>query len=710
MIRMLTNLRLAKRLAVSFGSLTVLALVIAVVAWWGVAEINTGLKGSAAEAGRMLLAKQVMQDAQDIYLHMWQIAGSKEVTKKQANKDQLGKVRESYLKTMTSLKDAAKSDEETRLLTAVETALSAARDANTRAEQLSFAGKESEATALLAGDGAENREKIESAVQAFVDWRQERLKDTQDAAAKTVTRVEAALGAAILTVLVLALTFGVLITRSISGPMRATVEVIDRIGNGDLTRDIPAELCARQDEAGDLARSMHEMSVNLRSLLRDLSGGIQTLASSSTELTAISSATSREAKNMSEKATTVAAAAEESSANTVSVAASMEQASTNLASVATATEEMSATVADIASNSEKARAISEQAIGQTHTISALMQQLGNAAQEIGKVTETINDISSQTNLLALNATIEAARAGAAGKGFAVVANEIKELARQTAAATEDIKAKISGVQNSAGSAIADIEKIASVINEVGGIVANIAAAIEEQATVTKDVAGNIAQASAGVKDANTRVAETATVASSIAQDIASVNKAVTDFREAGEQVQASATELSMLAEQLQSSTQKFQFEETGGVRRSAGKSEAAGAAKVFVPWKPEYSVGVQSMDAQHKRLLDMINRLHSALKRGEGATATGAILKDLLQYTEHHFAEEEEMLESIHYAGLGAQRQAHQTFVGKVKDAHRRWEQGDPAVAQDAMNLLSTWLPQHIVKMDKQYASLARKA
>ena len=129
-----------------------------------------------------------------------------------------------------------------------------------------------------------------------------------------------------------------------------------------------------------------------------------------------------------------------------------------------------------------------------------LQQLGSAAQEIGQVTETITNISSQTNLLALNATIEAARAaGAAGKGFAVVANEIKELARQTAGATEDIKAKISGVQSSTGGAISDIGRIVNVIQEVGGLVANIAAAIEEQATVTRDVAGNIAQArSAGV--------------------------------------------------------------------------------------------------------------------------------------------------------------------------------------------------------------------
>ena len=186
-----------------------------------------------------------------------------------------------------------------------------------------------------------------------------------------------------------------------------------------------------------------------------------------------------------------------------------------------------------------------------------MQKLGQAAQEIGHVTETITNISAQTNLLALNATIEAARAGTAGKGFAVVANEIKELARQTAEATEDIKTRIAGVQNSTLTAIADIDQITSVIKEVGGIVSSIAAAIEEQATVTKDVAGNIAQASGGVRESNQRVSQTAQVSASIARDIAGVNAAATDIRQGGEQVQSSAAELTKLAEQLGAQVAQF---------------------------------------------------------------------------------------------------------------------------------------------------------
>ena len=186
-----------------------------------------------------------------------------------------------------------------------------------------------------------------------------------------------------------------------------------------------------------------------------------------------------------------------------------------------------------------------------------MNQLGAAAREIGKVTEAITEISSQTNLLALNATIEAARAGSAGKGFAVVANEIKELAQQTAVATEDIKGRIAGVQSSSAGGIAEIEKVSQVIHEVSDIVSSIAAAIEEQSTVTKDIARSIAEASTGVRDANTRVSEASLATASIAEEIAGVDQAAGQMADGSEQVKSSATELSRVAEQLQATVHRF---------------------------------------------------------------------------------------------------------------------------------------------------------
>jgi len=350
---------------------------------------------------------------------------------------------------------------------------------------------------------------------------------------------------------------GVLIARGIAVPIKACVDFTGFLAKGDYTRTLPPAFGARGDEVGELARAFNTLVDNTRRLLLQVSEGVQTVASSATELSAISTQSGLNVLTMSQKTTTVAAAAEESSANTASVAAGMEQAAANLVSVADATEEMSATIGEIAANSEKARAISSEAGDQAAAVSLLMRELGQAAKEIGNVTETITGISAQTKLLALNATIEAARAGATGKGFAVVANEIKELARQTAAATEDIKIKISGVQKSSGNAIRDIEKITGVIRDVGQIVTSIAGAMEEQAAVTRDVAGNVSQASSGVMEANERVAQTAIVSRSMAKDIAGVDSTAGEIATNGEQVEASANELSLLAERLKTLVTQF---------------------------------------------------------------------------------------------------------------------------------------------------------
>jgi methyl-accepting chemotaxis protein len=348
-----------------------------------------------------------------------------------------------------------------------------------------------------------------------------------------------------------------LISSSIAAPLSAAADFLREVAKGDVSREMPAAVLARKDEFGSIGRAVQNVSTTLRSVIGEIGSGVQSLASSSSQLTTIAQDVSTASAETRHRSSAVSGAAEQMSAAAVSAAVGMEEAVTNLASVASATEEMSATIGDIASNSEKARSISGEATRQANQVSTLMHELGRAAQDVGKVTETITSISAQTNLLALNATIEAARAGAAGKGFAVVANEIKELAQQTATATEDIKAKIFGIQSSTGSAVADIEKISQVIHEVSEIVTTIATAIEEQASVTKDIAGNISQASTGVRDANHQVSATSSMTKQIAGDVATVSSAATQLSAAGQQVQTSAQALSALATQLRQQMSRF---------------------------------------------------------------------------------------------------------------------------------------------------------
>jgi methyl-accepting chemotaxis protein len=350
---------------------------------------------------------------------------------------------------------------------------------------------------------------------------------------------------------------GFILTRGIATPLGVVVAHLRRIAEGDLSQDASADYQARGDEIGTLASAQQAMIVALRKMIQEISGGIQVLASSSTELMSSSSEMTTGSRHASDKSHSVSAAAEEMSSNITSVAAGMEQTTTNLSHVSTATEQMTSTIGEIAQNSEKARRITDEATRQAARITEQIDQLGVAAREIGKVTETITEISSQTNLLALNATIEAARAGTAGKGFAVVATEIKALAQQTAAATQDIKARIAGVQSATEGGITEIGKVSQIIVDVSAIVASIAAAIEQQSTATKDIARNIAEASAGVNDANTRVAETSQVSREIAKDIVSVDQSAKNMATGSDQVRTSAGELSTVAEGLRVTVGRF---------------------------------------------------------------------------------------------------------------------------------------------------------
>jgi methyl-accepting chemotaxis protein len=557
LVRMLEFLKVGKRLALGFGSTLALMFGMAAMAFGGLVALKHAADDSQEQSRRMAAIRAASVDVANVYLDIWHIATAKDAHGRQEFKAALDQSRATLMSSMAQLTDGADSETGKEQMQKIQTALADARDVNDKTVDLAMKGDGAKAISLFAGEGTQKGQAIFQSLADYCEWQDGQVKQTQRAMEQLLSRVYWLLGFYVLVTIGLTALFTPAFTRTITTPVMSAVKVLQQISGGDVSQNVPDALRARKDELGDLGRAMQTMSESLRRLLGGISSGVQTLAASATELSAVSRQTAASTTSMSEKTHTVAAAAEEASAGAMSIAGDMEQSSSSLSSVASATEQMSATVGDISANTSRARSISEQATGQAQTISEQMQKLGQAAQEIGHVTETITNISAQTNLLALNATIEAARAGTAGKGFAVVANEIKELAKQTAEATEDIKARIAGIQSSTGMAISDIGQITTVIKDVGMIVTSIAAAIEEQATVTKDVAGNIAQASGGVRDANERVSQTAEVSQSIAREIANVNVAVDEIRQGGEHVQSSAAQLSELAEKL--GTQVGQF-------------------------------------------------------------------------------------------------------------------------------------------------------
>lgn len=416
-------------------------------------------------------------------------------------------------------------------------------------------------TTTLSGESGKVATAIAAAVQSLESKSDTMIQATRD----TITDASAAAGSDIQKVLLLTgIIFAVLLLACVGvsavlmviRPIEAVARSLEDIaqGEGDLTTRLDD---ARQDEVGRLSHWFNVFVEKLQRIISEVATNAKTMASASQGLSQVSQELSSGATAMSQRAAGVTDASQGMSDNMSSVAAASEQAATNINMVATATETMSTTIHETAQNSEKARTVADDAVTKVTQTADKVSALGEAAAAIGKVTEVITEISDQTNLLALNATIEAARAGEAGKGFAVVANEIKELARQTAGATSDIRAKIEGIQNSTTETVADISVVSEVIQAVYETVTNIAAAVEEQNATTSEIAGNVAQASEGIQEVNHNIAQTSTMAGDVAGDMGVVNEEAARINSNSGTVENRSQELAVLADKLSNLVGQF---------------------------------------------------------------------------------------------------------------------------------------------------------
>jgi methyl-accepting chemotaxis protein len=386
----------------------------------------------------------------------------------------------------------------------------------------------------ISDQGIAINDAIKDSLGALVDSHLSLLKGERAVAEANSASIYWTLFASTLSAILIGLLVATYLGSRISAAAHTVLAQAEAIAAGDLTHEETAP--TTNDEMGDLTKAINKMHSNLKSMIVSISENAQHVASSSQEFSAVS----QEISSNSEETT--------AQANVVSNATEM--VNKNLQTVATGAEEMSSTIREISKNATEAARVAGDAVKTAEATNATVAKLGDSSAEIGQVIKLITSIAQQTNLLALNATIEAARAGEAGKGFAVVANEVKELAKQTGKATEDISLRIEAIQRDTKGAVDAIQVISGVISQINDISTTIATAVEEQSATTSEMSRNVAEAAKG--------------AGEISRNISGVAQAAQGTSASAHESMKASDQLAEMSTQLRGLVERFQVDATQG--------------------------------------------------------------------------------------------------------------------------------------------------
>ncbi len=368
---------------------------------------------------------------------------------------------------------------------------------------------------------------VKKSLDGLVDSLVATLAKNKDALHAANRALNWAMAVTVFLALTIGISVAIFLSHTITASVRSILNQAEAIAAGDLTHH---DLNVRSsDELGDLTAAINEMSASLKRMIFAITENATCIADASAKL----DSTSQQ----------ITANSEETSTQADVVSKSAQAVSEHLQTVATGAEEMDASIKEIARNATKAANIATSAVKVAETATTTVSKLGDSSTEIGQVIELITSIAQQTNLLALNATIEAARAGDAGKGFAVVANEVKELAKATAKATEDIRGKIEAIQTNTQAATDAIASISEVINQVHGISNTIAAAVEQQNATTTEMSRNVTEAAQGSSEITRNIA-------GVAEGSQGTTLGASDTQKASQQLVEMSTHLRSLVGQF----------------------------------------------------------------------------------------------------------------------------------------------------------------
>ncbi len=398
---------------------------------------------------------------------------------------------------------------------------------NLKVIELSRAGKKKEANVFGSKECAPRGAAASAALERFAKSKTKNAEQELVASEASYSAARRTTVIVLIFIAGLSLLLGYKIARRIVTPAKEVVEVLTDVAAGDFSRRVTV---TTGDEVGQMGEALNQTLEKIGIAINSIGQNSHALANSSEELSAVSHQMSSNAK--------------ETSARVEAISAAAERRNESFRSVAVATEEMTSSIKEIAKNANDAAKVATTAVKTAENTTVTVAKLGQASTEIGQVIKVITSIAQQTNLLALNATIEAARAGEAGKGFAVVANEVKELAAETAKASEDITRKIEAIQGDTKGAVGAIAEITSVIAQVNDIANTIASAVEEQSATTNEISRNVAEAAHGssqvlenlvaaadgAKNTTSGASDTQTAAGQLAHMAAELQELVSQFK------------------------------------------------------------------------------------------------------------------------------------------------------------------------------------